>query len=206
MLKYLVLFIGVPLLDVYLLFALSGVIGGINTIAMVILTGVLGASLSRLEGARVLQQWQASLAEGRVPEEGVLGGVLWLLGSALLITPGVITDAVGLILLLAPSRRFVARLLRPWLRERVKRVAVDAQEQPRVRVVRIVDGFEGFDGVDPFAAERQGGQDSVSYTYGSLRSEGGSLRSEGERRRSTREPPREIIDVEFEVRKADDAD
>ncbi len=193
MLKYLVLFIGVPLLDVYLLFALSGVIGGINTIALVIVTGVLGASLSRFEGARVLEQWQASLAEGRVPEEGVLGGVLWLLGSALLITPGVITDVVGLILLLAPSRRIVARFVRPWLRNRVKQAAVKAQEQPRIRVVRVVDG--SFDDLDPFAA-RHGRQEPVGYS--SLRSEHFAA-SEPER-------PREVIDVEFEVRNADDAD
>ncbi len=146
--KLLLLFILVPLIDAWLLFQLGGMLGFASTIALVVATGMIGAWLFKLEGSRTWAKWQDSLAQGQVPEEGVLGGIMLLLGGALLVTPGVITDAVGLLLLLPPSRRVIAKLLKPRLSEFVKQKARAVVESPNVRVVSFnVSG--GMGGVHP---------------------------------------------------------
>jgi UPF0716 protein FxsA len=102
----------------------------------VLLTGFAGATLARLEGLRVLGAWRAALAAGRLPEEGVLSGVLVLVGAVLLVTPGVISDVAGLALLVPASRRLAARALRAWLARqirsgRVRVVSAGARGDPR---------------------------------------------------------------------------
>ncbi len=149
--KLLLLFIIVPLVDAWLLIQLGGMMGFANTLLLVIATGVLGAWLFRLEGTRAWGKWQSSLAEGRVPEEGVLGGVLLLVGGVLLVTPGVITDAVGLLLLVPPTRSLVARVLGPRLTRAVKNKARSVVESPNVRVVHF--GFGGGPGPRPARRE-----------------------------------------------------
>jgi UPF0716 protein FxsA len=153
--KLLLLFIIVPLVDAWLLFQIAGILGFAGTLALVLVTGVVGAWLFRLEGTRTWAKWQASLAEGRVPEEGVLGGVMLLLGGALLVTPGVITDAVGLVLLLPPTRRLIAAALRPRLSQFVKDKAISAIETGSVRVVSSVQfgGFHSDLGDEPVSTE-----------------------------------------------------
>jgi UPF0716 protein FxsA len=177
--KLLLLFILVPLLDAWLLFKVAGVLGFVETLALVIFTGVLGAWLFKLEGTRTWGKWQQSLAEGRMPEEGVLGGVMLLLGGALLVTPGVITDAVGLLLLLPPTRRLIAKLLRPRLKRLVKDKATRVVESPNVRVVTF--GFGG---------ER------------TVRREPGHTEVVGKRIPAGDDAPRrrEVIDADFEVK------
>lgn len=108
----LVLFTVVPLVELYLLIWLGGLMGFWPTVGLVLLTGVIGATLAKLEGLRVLGQWQSALAEGRVPEAGVLDGLLVLVGGIFLVTPGVLTDLVGFSLLLPPTRKLVAGFLR----------------------------------------------------------------------------------------------
>ena len=115
MAKLLLVFIVVPLVEALLLAKIGAALGWANTIVLVILTGIVGAWLFKLEGGRAWRKWQESLAQGRTPEEGVLGGLLLLLAGALLVTPGVITDGVGLALLFGPTRR----MLSAWLMPRV---------------------------------------------------------------------------------------
>jgi UPF0716 protein FxsA len=111
--KYLFLaFVVVPLLDLYLLLALGREVGFWPTVGLVLVAGLVGSLLARREGVRVLRRWQESLARGQMPEEGLLGGVLVLLGGVLLVWPGVLTDVAGLVLLLPPTRRLVAALVR----------------------------------------------------------------------------------------------
>jgi UPF0716 protein FxsA len=117
--KLFLLFTILPILDLWLLLRIGGAIGFWPAVALVIGTGLAGAWLARAEGFRVLRSWQTSLAAGRAPEEGVLSGVLVLVGAALLVTPGVITDALGLALLFPPTRRIVAAALRRRLAAQV---------------------------------------------------------------------------------------
>lgn len=117
--KLLLLFTIVPLVELYLLVWVGRVIGFWATIGLVLLTGAVGAALARAEGLRVIHSWQQSLRQGRTPEEGVLGGVLVFAGGILLITPGILTDAVGLLLLLQPTRRGAVSALRKYIERRV---------------------------------------------------------------------------------------
>ena len=133
--RFLLLFILVPLAEALLLAKIGALMGWMNTIALVVLTGVVGAWLFRLEGGRAWGKWQEALAHGRLPEEGVLGGVLLLVGGVLLITPGVITDLVGLLLLLPPTRALAVAWLRPWLQARIAAQADERREASRVRVI-----------------------------------------------------------------------
>ncbi len=118
--KYLFLaFTLIPLIELYLLLAMGRQFGFWPTVGSVLLTGVLGTVLARREGMRVLREWQGSLSQGRVPEEGILGGVLVLVGGVLLVAPGVLTDVTGLLLLFPPTRKWVAAGVRRVLERRV---------------------------------------------------------------------------------------
>lgn len=136
MAKLLLLFTVVPLCELYLLLLIDDLIGLLPTVAIVLTTGVVGAILAKAEGMRVLRQWQKSLVRGKVPEEGVLGGVLILIGGVLLVTPGVVTDLVGILLLVPPTRRFVADVIRRRLEQRI--------QDGSIKVVQVSD----YDGVE----------------------------------------------------------
>ncbi|MCY4442050.1 MAG: FxsA family protein, partial [Deltaproteobacteria bacterium] len=91
--RLLLLFTVVPLVELYLLIEVGSVIGGLNTILLVLGTGALGAFLARLEGLRTLGQIQRNLNQGIVPAEEMVDGVIILVAGLLLITPGILTDA-----------------------------------------------------------------------------------------------------------------
>ncbi|MBN1207894.1 MAG: FxsA family protein [Myxococcaceae bacterium] len=121
MAKYLFLaFTVVPFLELYLLIGIGREVGVLPTIALVLVTGLLGASLARREGRRVLRSWQAATSQGRLPEDAILSGALVLVGGVLLVTPGVLTDVVGLLLLIPPTRRWIAARLRRALERRMQ--------------------------------------------------------------------------------------
>jgi len=109
----------VPIAELYLLIRIGKVVGALPTLALVIVTALLGAYLAKQQGRRVISEWQAAFSQGYVPEEGVLGGLLVLLGGLLLITPGVITDFFGLFLLLPFTRKRLAAALRVYLERQV---------------------------------------------------------------------------------------
>ena len=102
------LFTLVPLVELWLLVQIGEVVGLPATLAAVVMTGALGASLAKREGLRTLHAWQESLARGQLPEEGLASGLLILVGGIFLVTPGVLTDVIGLSMLLPPLRRAAA--------------------------------------------------------------------------------------------------
>jgi len=109
-LRLLLLFTIVPLLELFILIKLGGVIGVGPTVAIVIGTGMLGAWLARHQGLGVLRRVGAELDQGRLPAEALLDGLLILIAGALLLTPGLITDALGFTLLAPPGRKIARRL------------------------------------------------------------------------------------------------
>jgi UPF0716 protein FxsA len=131
--KLFLLFTALPLVDLWVLLQIGRALGFWSTVALVVGTGLAGAWLAKSEGLRVLHAWRRAVAEGRLPEEGVLSGVLVLAGGLLLVTPGVITDAIGLVLLFPPSRRVAAAALRRWMRRQIA--------SGRIRVVASGPGF-----------------------------------------------------------------
>ena len=106
-----VLFIAVPIAELYVLWQIGSAIGILPTIALLILDSVLGAALMRSQGRAAWMRFNRALAEGRVPGREVIDGALVIFGGALLLTPGFLSDLLGLILLLPPTRALVRTLL-----------------------------------------------------------------------------------------------
>ena len=106
------LFIAVPLVEIYLLLEVGGVIGAVPTIGLVVLTAVVGAALVRAQGFSTIQQVRRSMEAGEVPAVAIIEGIFLLVAGALLLTPGFLTDAIGFGCLVPPLRRaLVLRLI-----------------------------------------------------------------------------------------------
>jgi UPF0716 protein FxsA len=112
------LFIGVPLLDTVTLVIAGRYIGFWLTVAMVILSGLIGAQLARQQGISVWRSLQADLAAGRVPAQGLMDCALILIAGGMMIAPGFLTDIAAILLLLPPVRAPIKR----WARRRLERL------------------------------------------------------------------------------------
>ena len=114
------LFIVLPAVELALLIEIGQRIGTFETLALIVITGMLGASLARHQGLRVLEQVQVETQQGRIPGEALTDGVIILLAAALLITPGVVTDAVGFLCLIPLTRRLVKSVVWRWFERKVR--------------------------------------------------------------------------------------
>lgn len=139
-----ILFIGLPLVDLWLLFRIGEWLTFGPTLACVILTGVVGAAIAKRQGVSTIARIQQELAEGRMPTTQLGEGILILLAAAVLITPGFITDAFGLLLLVPPIRRLFLK-------------AVTAYFASRIQVTTMHPGDA--DGFSPFVQVRSVGFD-----------------------------------------------
>lgn len=110
--KLLALFLIVPLIELVLLLTIGNKIGIWPTLAIIIGTAVVGASLTRQEGLKTWWQFQEKLTTGAFPNEELLDGLIILIAGALLLTPGFLTDTIGFILLIPGSRRVIKGRLR----------------------------------------------------------------------------------------------
>jgi UPF0716 protein FxsA len=111
MLALIALFVLLPLAELYVLFKVGDSIGWLPTLAILAADSILGAWLMRSQGRAVWRRFQATMQEGRMPHREVLDGVLVIFGGAFLITPGFLTDVVGILLLLPPTRSLFRRFL-----------------------------------------------------------------------------------------------
>lgn len=102
----LLLFFTVPLVEIYVLLEVGGAIGVLPTIAMVVLTAVIGAGLIRAQGLATLGRVQQQLERGELPAVGIIEAALLLVAGALLLTPGFVTDTIGFLILVPPLRRW----------------------------------------------------------------------------------------------------
>lgn len=124
----LLLFLVVPLVEIYVLIQVGTVVGALPTVLLVVLTAVLGAALMRLQGFSTLARVQASLNRGEIPATELVEGAILLVSGALLLTPGFVTDAVGFACLVPPWRTALAR----WLLGRgIARFHVHTENGPR---------------------------------------------------------------------------
>lgn len=147
--KFLVLFLLVPLTELYVLIEVGSVIGGLTTVLLVVGTAILGASLMRSQGLLTMQKAQAALASGEAPQQAMLEGVMIFIGGLFLLVPGFITDILGLLFLIPPIRH---RLASQFLKHRTSSAHYHYQRRSQV--------FEGdwqtkSDGSSPHSVTKQ---------------------------------------------------
>jgi UPF0716 protein FxsA len=107
-----VLFIVVPILELYVIIQIGGLIGVWPTLALLVADALLGSLLLRHQGRGAWRRFNAALAERRFPGREVADGLLIAVGGTLLLTPGFITDIAGLVFLIPPTRALARRLLK----------------------------------------------------------------------------------------------
>jgi UPF0716 protein FxsA len=105
------IFVLVPIAELYVILKVGDAIGTLPTIAFLVADSLLGSALMRSQGRAVWQRFQATMQAGRIPHREVFDGVLVIFGGAFLITPGFLTDIVGILLLLPPTRSAFRRFL-----------------------------------------------------------------------------------------------
>lgn len=128
----------VPLVELIILLRIAERFSWGPTMALVIATGVVGAYLVKRAGLKTLQRIHTDLAEGVMPSDAILEGVLIFLAGAVLVTPGILTDVFGFALLVGPVRRKVRRAIAERFRTRI--ITIHGEEhvdtpQPFVDVV-----------------------------------------------------------------------
>ncbi len=112
LLKLFLCFTLIPVIELYLLIKIGTVIGGFNTILLVLLTGFLGAWLARIEGMNTMMKLRTNISQGLMPAEELIDAVIIFVAGVVLITPGLITDISGLLLLWPVTRIKFKQFLR----------------------------------------------------------------------------------------------
>lgn len=142
--RFLALFTIIPLVELFLLIRIGGIIGAVWTVLLVVGTGALGAYLARQQGWHVWNDIQIELQLGRFPADRLLDGLLLLVAGAVLITPGVLTDVLGLLLLIPVTRAPI----KGWVAQRLRRMLQNGNVT--------VGGFWGGGGHGPHGGPRDG--------------------------------------------------
>lgn len=106
----LLLFLLIPLVEIYLLIKVGGIVGALPTVFLVVFTAVLGAGLLRIQGFSTMARVRQTLAQGGIPAVEMLEGAVLLVAGALLLTPGFFTDAIGFLCLIPPFRRALIKM------------------------------------------------------------------------------------------------
>ena len=117
--KLLILFVIVPVTELYILIEVGKKIGSLTTIGIIIFTGILGAYLVKNQGFMILKKIQNDLNDGIMPGDSLIQGAIILVGGILLLTPGFVTDILGFIFLIPVSRNVVKKYLLKWLKGKI---------------------------------------------------------------------------------------
>ena len=117
--KLLILFITVPIIEIWILIDIGRMIGTFPTILLIVLTGLAGAYLTKIQGLITIYKIRENLSKGIMPSEELIDGFLIILAGGFLITPGLITDSASFLLLIPKSRNLIKRYLknkfRTWI-------------------------------------------------------------------------------------------
>ena len=114
LIRLILLFTIIPLIELYLLIQVGRYLGSFQTIMIVLITGIIGGLLARSQGLSVQRQIRVDLQNGIIPTDSLIDGFFILIAATLLITPGMITDVFGFILMIP--------FFRGWLKKRVKEI------------------------------------------------------------------------------------
>ena len=118
--RLIILFVGVPLVELYLLTKIGSRIGFFATLILIFVTGVLGANLAKTQGLGVMRRIQADLQAGRIPASALVDGLIILIAGAVLITPGILTDAFGFLCLVPSFRGFIRERISRFLQSQLR--------------------------------------------------------------------------------------
>ena len=131
MLLLLLIFIVLPIAEIYVIVKVGEAIGILPTLALLIVDGFVGAALARSQGAAAWRRFNEAIAAGRAPAKEVLDGAMVIVGGAFLLAPGFITDVIGLLLLLPPTRALLRGVVTRVARRRlIFRVYTPPQRRP----------------------------------------------------------------------------
>tara|TARA_Y100001935_G_C16977312_1_gene347024 strand:+ start:14 stop:436 length:423 start_codon:yes stop_codon:yes gene_type:complete len=108
--SFFLIFIGLPALEIFLMIKIGGEIGAINTVALIILTAILGIYYARIQGIRTLKSGITSVYQNKAPIYEIISGASIAFAALLLIVPGFFTDFIGLLLLVPLTRNFLLKL------------------------------------------------------------------------------------------------
>ncbi len=114
LIRLILMFTVIPLIELYLLIQVGRYLGSFQTIMIVLITGIIGGLLARSQGLSVQRQIRVDLQNGIIPTDSLIDGFFILIAGALLITPGMITDVFGFILMIP--------FFRGWLKKRLKEI------------------------------------------------------------------------------------
>lgn len=128
---FVLLFIVLPILELYVIIQVGQAIGLVPTLALLVLDSFLGAALARSQGRAVWRRFNQALAEGRIPARETFDGAMVILGGALMISPGFVTDAFALLLLFPPTRAALRHMLTATLARRGRIVFTVGSFGPR---------------------------------------------------------------------------
>lgn len=136
------LFIVVPLLEVFLLIKIGGVIGALPTIGLILLTAAMGALMLKQQGFSTVSRIRRSLDRGHLPAKDLLEAAFLLIGGVFLLTPGFFTDAIGFLCLIPITRSILIRLVVGRVATAVHNHVVQRNQDPhgQQRPNRIIDG------------------------------------------------------------------
>jgi len=102
----------IPVIEIYLFIKLGSLFGALNTVILVVITGLAGAYLARLQGMQTMLRARISLQQGIMPTEDLIDALIIFVAGIVLLTPGFLTDAIGLLLLFPPTRLHFKRWIR----------------------------------------------------------------------------------------------
>ena len=107
----LMLFIVMPIVEMWLLITIGSYIGALSTIALVLLTALIGIGLLREQGVSTLWRGREKLQQGKIPAQEMMEGIVLAVSGALLLTPGFVTDTIGFLGLLPFSRIYLVKII-----------------------------------------------------------------------------------------------
>ncbi len=113
------LFILIPVIEIALLIEVGSMIGTGNTIAVILLTAMIGAYMVKLEGLGVMYRIQQSMNQGAFPAEEMINGMMILIAGALLLTPGFFTDAIGFLMVFPVTRNLIKQAARKIIEKKI---------------------------------------------------------------------------------------
>ena len=114
------LFIFIPIIEISIFITIGNNIGILNTIAIILLTAMIGIYFVRRQGLSLLFNAQRNMAQGIMPTEEIKGGIFLLISGLLLITPGFFTDCVGFLMFLKPVQNFISQKARNYFHSRTR--------------------------------------------------------------------------------------